>query len=278
MEIIGHSQLINDLKNLAERGSLSHAYAFWGSERVGKRTVAQSFAHYLETKTFSPPSAHTVLFDCLLIEPDEERTIGIDAVRRIRHFLGQRPVKSSYRTVIIDGGHAVTREAQNALLKISESPPPSALLIIIVKHFEMLQTTLHSRLQKIYFAPVPRAVIQKWLIKVWNCPPARAELLSSRSFHQPGRAHALLHDKDFQEKEHQARTFIGLSAGRSGDFIKKLVARDDFHMEEFVDLLIAEIALKKDFRLWHRLMDVRRQTDYFNVNPRLQLQALKAQM
>ena len=127
---IGHDSQIADLKKLADTKTLGHGYIFFGPDRVGKKTIALSLASYFETGEFLYRTGN-ILGDCLVILPDERKTIGIDEVRKVRGFLGQRPNRSPYRTVIIDNGECLTGESQNALLKISEDPPPSGLFIMI---------------------------------------------------------------------------------------------------------------------------------------------------
>jgi DNA polymerase-3 subunit delta' len=47
----------------------------------------------------------------------------------------------------------LTQEAKNAILKVVEEPPESALIIFIVSQEDNLSPALKSRLQMIYFAP-----------------------------------------------------------------------------------------------------------------------------
>ena len=173
MVIVGHEQLIKDLKNLADQDKLSHGYIFWGPERVGKRTVALALANYLENGNFSPDHKK-ILNDCLLIQPGENKIIGIDQVREIKHFLSQKPNVSRRRLVTIDNGHLLTDEAQNALLKTVEDPPSSALIILIIKDPESIRMTVASRLQKIYFPSISKKKIKEWLVEKQQCSPAEA--------------------------------------------------------------------------------------------------------
>lgn len=77
-------------------------------------------------------------------------SLGIDAARRLKEFLWQKPVKSRWKTAIIVDGDILTPEAQNALLKIAEDPPPGAQIFIIIKNEENLLPTLRSRFAKLY--------------------------------------------------------------------------------------------------------------------------------
>lgn len=270
--IIGHERLIKDLKNLADRGGLSHGYLFWGPERVGKKTAALAFANYLEEKVFETPSG--ILSDNFLIVPREERSIGIDRIREIKNFLWQKPNRSSHRTVVIDDAQLLTNEAQDALLKISENPPASGLVILVVRNPELLKQTLSSRFQKIYFSSVPREEIKSWLVREHKLSPSRAEELANDSLNQPGRAIALFGNKTHNATEESAKKFLRLSRSEKSVFVKDLVARDTFRLEDFLDALIVQILRTKNFDLWHRVLALRRDASYLNVNPRLQLETL----
>ena len=118
---------------------MAHSYLFWGYGN-GKLEFALELAKFLEQGT-GP------LIDCLLLSQPE---VGIDEVRQIRKFLWQRPLKSSRRTVIIDKAENLSLHARPALLKITEEPPSTSLIILIVNEPGVLPPALVSRFQKIY--------------------------------------------------------------------------------------------------------------------------------
>ncbi|MEK7077432.1 MAG: hypothetical protein AAB967_04360, partial [Patescibacteria group bacterium] len=167
-------------------------------------------------------------------------------------------------------------ESQNALLKVSEDPPPSALIILVMSDPEAIRETVSSRFQKIYFSPVSRARIASWLQRDFGVAKEKSDMLAARSFGAPGRALALLRDARFQALHAAARKFRSLPAGAHRAFVKDLIAPEDFRFEAFLDALIAALAAegKKDPALWHRVLRIRRESEYFNLNPRLQLEAL----
>jgi len=143
--IIGHSQLVRDFKELIKRNRLSHSYVFFGEPEVGKFYFAKHFAAFLETGKFE--LTKKPLQDSLLLKDAK----GIDAMRELKSFLWQKPIISLYKLVVINDASSLTPQAQNAILKITEEPPESAVLILIVNQLENLIPPLRSRLQKIYF-------------------------------------------------------------------------------------------------------------------------------
>jgi DNA polymerase III subunit delta' len=271
--LIGHENHIAYLQALAESKTLSHGYIFFGQDRIGKKTVALQFAHFLETGSMDHKG---VLGDCLLVECNKENSIGIDAARDIKYFLSQRPNRSPYRTVIVDNAEYLTTQAQNALLKISEEAPPSGLCILVMRHHDMIRETLQSRFQKLYFGRVPEKEIQSLLVEEHGCPEEKARRYAKEAFGAPGRAYALYSDKSFQALQKSAETLLAASPAQATVLIKKFTGLDAFDLEIFLEALIEHVYLKKKYSaaFMKQLLAIRRQAAFFNLNPRLQLEAL----
>lgn len=87
----------------------------------------------------------------MIITPEDGKTIGIEAVRQLEHFLSLKvPSLASYdRIVIIEDAHLLGTEAQNALLKTLEEPPTGTLVIMSASHEQALLPTIRSRTQSI---------------------------------------------------------------------------------------------------------------------------------
>lgn len=290
--LIGHEAIISDLKELNERGALGHGYIFAGPAMVGKRTVATALSHFLEKGTFEPPrdaaSEHEeVLQDFKIIDvafmkmlnPDASGdSIGIDAAREVKTFLWQRPNTSARRTLIIDNAELLTTEAQNALLKITEEPPASSLLILITSDVESILPTIVSRLPKIYFGAVPQAAIETWLVKEEGIAKAKAAALAKRSLGKPGIVWRMLHDAAFQKNLELAEAFLKTTPTGRRDFIKKLIEPDEFSLRIFLDAVIMTLAWetpsKAKSAFWHKTLKLYEGVNNFSLNPRLQLEAL----
>jgi len=291
MPIIGHEAIINDLKDLSARGVLGHGYIFVGPAMVGKRTVAAALGHYLEKGAFEPAGIETnheeVLQDLKIIDlafmkmldPDASGdSIGIDAAREVKTFLWQKPNTSARRTLIIDNAELLTTEAQNALLKITEEPPSSSLLLLVTSDIESILPTIVSRLPKIYFGAVSQSTIEQWLIGGENLPKAKAMTLARRSLGKPGIAWRILHDVAFQKNLELAEAFLKTTPTGRRDFIKKLIDPDDFSLRIFLDAVIMtlvwETPSKTKSQFWHKTLKLYEGVNNFSLNPRLQLEAL----
>lgn len=272
--LIGHEKLTKDFKELSAKNSLANCYLFFGQPRVGKKLFASYLANLLETGEFGEPK---VLTDFLLIEPDEKGTVGIDEIRRLKNFLWQKPVASARRTAVISDSEAMTGEAMNAILKIAEEPPESSLLIIIANDPERLPPTFQSRLQKIYFPPVPSPAIEKWLMKESKCGADEAKKLAEISHGQPGLALMAASDENFKTLLNDAERFIKSGFWERRNIIKGMLENENFDLSRFLEgvlMVISKTAAGKDSELWHKVSALRRDSESYNINPRLQLESL----
>src|SRR3989344_3713775 len=251
-----HEKLLKDLALLHDKGQLGHAYIFFGDPNIGKAAAARTLATHIETGVWPEDEEATrpPLTDMQVFAPDEKGAIGIDAARAVKMFLAGKPFVGSRRVAIIDRAQALTPEAQNALLKVAEEPPASALLILVMPDPELLWPTLRSRFQKIYFPPLPR---KKMLEKLKD----RANPLAAK--------------------------FFTVSPASRKDFVKELTEPDDFNFAAVLDDLIAYLAAQnaapviatangaaKNSELWHAVLELRRMQDATNLSPRIQLMNL----
>ena len=301
--MIGHIKELAFLEKLATEDRLAHGYIFFGADGVGKRGVAMHLAEFLE-KQEPGPSASTsavssvpngsgfkrILQDAKVVTPDDPSatlrasagTIGIDAVREARQWMWQKPAMSPRRTLIIDGAENLTGEAQNALLKISEDIPGAGLIILITRDPELLQETLASRFQEVFFSIVPVSEIVSWLQGEHKVPKEKAEKAGSRSLGRPGLAYRLCFDDAFRASLNTAEKFLngGLPAGSPA--LKEFVKEETFDLAGFLDAAILVLSWrgvsKVSAPLWHQLVSLREQVSRLNLNPRIQLEALAQAM
>jgi len=287
--LTGHKKIAEDLKFLIKKDALPHGFVFAGPAMAGKRTVALALANFLENGVFAPPAEGAILQDAKMIDlalmklldPDTAgNSIGIDATREIKNFLWQRPNVSSRRTLIIDDAAIMTNEAQNAILKITEEPPVSSLLILISSDAEGLLPTIHSRLQKISFGTVSESEIAAWLSKEHGVSVAKAVAAAKKSFGKPGLAWRLIFDKTLAKNIEYAEKFLKSTVATRRDVVKKIIEPDDFNMRVFLDAVILVLAwnggAKSKTALWHKTLALYGRIANFSLNPRLQLENLLA--
>lgn len=168
MKLLLHSVVAGRL--VPERFALGSTYIFFGQESQGKRIAAIDIvkqANCLDDQVEPCASCRAIdqgnSPDLLIVEPDGA-SIGIDQVRDLHESLILTPYRAdSQRFVIIDKAELLTTEAQNALLKLIEEPPPRTSVILVTSQLEGLLPTVRSRGRAIYFPPLATAEIEKWL-------------------------------------------------------------------------------------------------------------------
>lgn len=90
----------------------------------------------------------------LLYFPAESK-LGIDSARDIKKHFSFKPFQAKGKVVVLEDGKSLTVEAQNALLKIIEEPPPFSTIILAAESDVNFLPTLLSRCQVIKLQETP---------------------------------------------------------------------------------------------------------------------------
>lgn len=100
--------------------------------------------------------------DFLCLELTEDKTsLGIEEIRDIQKFLRLKPYSQERKQVVIREAQNLTIEAQNALLKTLEEPPPSSVIILTVPEPSLLLPTVISRCQIVQLALQSQVTLTK---------------------------------------------------------------------------------------------------------------------
>ncbi len=166
----------SDLATRAANNTLGHAYLLCGREGLGKFAFAENFAHGLLCE-MRPSDAHACgrCRGCLLtasgnhpdlnlVSPVEDRkSIVIDQVRELIEFFTLKAHYHGRKIGIVGPADKMNTAAANALLKILEEPPASALLMLVANRPAQLPATVLSRCQRINFPMPAWDVREHWL-------------------------------------------------------------------------------------------------------------------
>ncbi|MDP3975086.1 MAG: hypothetical protein Q8P88_02270 [Candidatus Jorgensenbacteria bacterium] len=254
-ELLGHEEKTRAFRGLVEARSLGHAYLFFGDDGIGKFRFAVALANLLERKQWEVGRSET-LSDVFIVEcPEEETSLGIDVVRTIRRFLSETPFHSSRRTVIIRDAERLTWEAESALLKIMEEPPPHALILVVARDPSALFPPLASRMAKVYFARFSREALAELLTRHFGASAREASTLAARSFGRLGYALKIMKNGKGKSKKEMSEETLA----------EKLEALVLSRFERGVEKESAALSF-----LLARLEAASR----FNLNPRLQERAV----
>ena len=276
--LLGHDKIKKTFIRLAKDGALFHGYIFFGEKSVGKATFARSLANLLEFGEFaeSKESNKRVLTETLIISSRaESESLGIDQIRGLKHFLYSKPVNSVKRVAIIDGADTLTNQAQNAILKISEEPPETGLIIMVLENPDSLLPTLQSRFQKIYFGRATSIEIKDHLIKTLRLGDKEAAKITSLSFGRTGRAISIATSDEWKSLNKEAEILLA-HGSNSGAIIKEIADADNRHkIKPFLTEVISQACgdPEKNHLLLKSIMKRMTYLGDFNVNKRLQLEA-----
>jgi DNA polymerase-3 subunit delta' len=198
-EIIGQERAVDALRAALRRGGLHHAYLFAGPEGVGKGMAARLLAQAANCERADgdacgtcPPCrkiARGVHPDVLLVERERDmaragrwepkggrtpsRDIVVDQVRElVDRRLSLRRFEGRRRFVLLDPADAMNPQAQNAILKTLEEPPPDTTLVLVSSSADGLLPTVRSRCLRLPFAPLPDALLEERLAAAGRSPEA----------------------------------------------------------------------------------------------------------
>jgi hypothetical protein len=149
----------------------SHALLLIGPSGIGKALLARSMA---ETLLGLPPDGLAAYPYVKIVTPAAKKTIGIELIREIEHFLSLKVPASQAlnRFILIEDSHTMTAEAQNALLKTIEEPPSDTFVIMTASNPQALLPTILSRVQRITLAKPARTSLEAHFIQKGHAEPA----------------------------------------------------------------------------------------------------------
>lgn len=136
-EVIGQQINIELLKD-----RLSSPYKtmiFYGSSGCGKTTTARALVNDLNAEG---------------IELDAAANNSVDSARDILEYVGRKALTGTYKVVILDECHLLSRSAWNALLKTIEEPPSKVIFIFCTTEYKALPQTILGRSQLFKFYPL----------------------------------------------------------------------------------------------------------------------------
>jgi DNA polymerase-3 subunit delta' len=199
-QVLGHDRIKRILGKALVEGRFPPALLLAGPEGVGKRTLALAAAEALvcergggeacgacstctriararealpalrkaaDERPDEPERRNFLLHpDLVLIEPRRTATrldIRIEQVRELVRQLEGRPFEARARAFVVSDAHAMTEQAQNALLKGLEEPPATSHVLLVTAAPQGLLPTIRSRCHVLRPGPLPAVVVETYL-------------------------------------------------------------------------------------------------------------------
>ena len=194
--LLGHRTTLPLLSRAAGAGTLPPSLIFAGPDGVGKRAAAVALAQAINCPTPVAPTQHLPLDACgecpvcrrisrglhpdvTVVEPGETGSIKIDVVREEIRKTAFKPFEARRRVIIFNEAESLGDDAQNALLKTLEEPPPGSVLILVTAQPHRLLPTVRSRCPVVRFAPLSPADVAQWLMRAHAVPESQARAVAA---------------------------------------------------------------------------------------------------
>jgi DNA polymerase-3 subunit delta' len=245
--LIGNNEAKEGLRRMLAAGRVPGGLLFTGEDGIGKKLFALELAKALNCRTRVGVEACDQCSSCKRITQidypatsDKEannriirtrhadvglvrpptRFLLVSQMRDIEREANFRPYEGLARVFLIEDADRMNESAANALLKTLEEPPTTSFLILITSQPAALLPTIRSRCQAIYFAPIPAAEIEKFLVEEKAVAPRDAALLARTSRGSIGRA--LATDAETYREQREAMLLVVESLVLTGDRVELL--------------------------------------------------------
>ncbi len=184
-DVLGHGQPRSLLLRAVSARSVPQSLLFDGADGVGKRTTALALAAAINCPQPAEDGdacgacsscrriARGQHPDVVVLGPNEKGSITVDMAREVIARAGYRPFEARRRVVIVDGADVLQPQAQNAMLKTLEEPPPSSMFILVTSRPDALLETVRSRCPRVRFGRLGPSELADVLIR--HCGIAAAE-------------------------------------------------------------------------------------------------------
>lgn len=249
--ILGHENIIAQLKNAVSVNKVSHAYIFNGEDGSGKNIIAKSFAMSLLCEKGGEEGCGECHFckqvlsgnnpDLKYLSHEKPASIGVEDVReQLVEDIAIKPYNGKYKVYIVDEAEKLTVQAQNAILKTIEEPPAYIVIIFLTNNVEVFLPTIISRCIIFNLRPIKDDVIVEHLISKYMVPEYEARICASYAQGKLGRAIRLATSDDFGRIKDEALKFVkNVYSYDIADLIDIVKAVTEFKISitEYIDLI-----------------------------------------
>ena len=225
----GHAAIRRLLARAVARDRLPPSLLLSGPDGVGKRQVAVGLAELLNCEAISPAGggadvpescgecrtcrriARGAHVDVIHVAPGDSGAIKVDAVREVVRQTAFRPFEGRRRAVIVDDADRLVPEAQNALLKTLEEPPPASVFLLVTHRPHLLLPTVRSRCPEIRFGGLTTDEVTEVLVDECEVAASEARAAAAAADGSVARALESSSDEYLQARESAADALRALA-------------------------------------------------------------------
>lgn len=250
-DIIGHEQIIEHFQNAITNDKVSHAYILNGPDLSGKRMLAEAFATALQCeaggnepcgrcRSCKQAASHNHP-DIISLQHEKPATISVDDIRKqVNDDVSIKPYYGPYKVYIIDDAEKMSQQAQNALLKTVEEPPPYAVILLLTDNADTFLPTILSRCITLNLKPVADTKIREYLMGTCQVPDYEADICVAFAQGNVGKAIQLARNENFNELKNTALRLLkrikDVEIYDMMDVVKK-ISEYKLQINDFFDLL-----------------------------------------
>ena len=195
--------------------------------------------------------------DLLWVERGEGDTrVRIGQIRALQDAVRLRPVEGGNRAAVIADAEWLNQEAQNALLRTLEEPPPRTHFVLVTRSPAGLLATVRSRCQRVSL-PAPRRIPPQA-----GAAPDEEQALARRLAAIPGQSVPEL--LDWAEEFRGARA---IAAAAAGEWLEASAAW--LHHAVCENAKAGRAAPDATLRAWDALQQGRKALAQRNANPQM---------
>jgi replication factor C small subunit len=189
-EIIGQEQVIDHLLAFAQKGSVPHLI-LTGKHGTGKTSAIQCLAKRLYGENWQMNTSVFQTADLFLqgknyLEQEERyahlfrKQAGLLANFKYitKSYAAMRPLDSSFKLMVFEDAHRLTREAQQALRRIMERTSGTCRFILSTTNPSAILPAISSRCLPLFFAPIESGMMERHLVGI------RQKEIGSRDMHR----------------------------------------------------------------------------------------------
>lgn len=250
IKIYSNETLHKMLTDSLNSGHLCHAYLLFGQKGIGKKTIAKYISAGLLCRSSEGAKPCGECNSCRKVmangHPDlvivdskaAKNSIHIDTIREIRNDAYILPNESQYKVYIIPNAENMSKGAVNALLKVLEEPPKTAVFILTAESKASVLPTILSRCIPLSLYPLSRSECVEALQEL---APEKTEnerlLAAEHSEGILGKALETLYDDSFTELNKIKQAVVKAILGMNEYDILRSVSQVKSSRELFLSLL-----------------------------------------